>query len=175
VVGTSGATKRVTLGRISGLYGVNGWVKVYSYTEPRENIVDYATWILEHDGEERRVEVEAGRSQGKNVVAKLRGVDDRDAARSWIGADIAVDRQALPALESGEYYWVDLEGLAVRNTRGETLGEVDHLMATGANDVIVLRGAEERMIPFVAGDVVVEVDLEGGVIVVDWESSFWDR
>lgn len=172
---TGGATKRVTLGRISGLYGVRGWVKVFSYTEPRENIVEYATWILDHDGEQQRIDVEAGRGQGKNVVAKLRGIDDRDAARAWIGADISVDRQALPACEPGEYYWVDLEGLAVRNTRGELLGEVDHMMATGANDVMVLRGAEGRMIPFVTGDVVVDVDLEGGVVVVDWESSFWDR
>ncbi|MBN1238199.1 MAG: ribosome maturation factor RimM [Gammaproteobacteria bacterium] len=172
---TSGTGRRVRLGRITGLYGVKGWVKVHSYTEPRENIVEYATWVLEHEGQERRVEVEAGRRQGRTVVAKLRGLDDRDEARAWLGADIAVDRDALPPCEPGEYYWVDLEGLEVRNTRGEVLGEVDHLMATGANDVIVLRGPEERMVPFVQGDVVVEVDLERGVIVVDWESSFWDR
>lgn len=174
-MGTSGTGKRVTLGRISGLYGVRGWVKVHSYTEPRENIVQYATWVLEHEGQERRVDVEAGRLQGRAVVAKLRGVDDRDEARSLIGAGVAVDRDALPPCEPGEYYWVDLEGLAVQNTRGERLGEVDHLMATGANDVIVLSGEEGRMIPFVQGDVVVDVDLERGVIVVDWEPSFWDR
>lgn len=174
-MGTSGTGKRVTLGRINGLYGVKGWVRVYSYTEPRGNIVDYSAWTLEHEGQQRRVELEDGRSQGKTVVAKLRGIDDRDEARAWLGADITVEREALPPCEPGEYYWVDLEGLEVRNTRGEALGEVDHLMATGANDVIVLRGGEDRMIPFVQGDVVVDVDLEGGVIVVDWESGFWER
>lgn len=174
-MGAGSASKRVTLGRITGLFGVKGWVKVHSYTEPRENIVEFATWILEHDGETHRVDLEAGHSQGKTVVAKLRGVDDRELAREWIGAEISVERQALPPCEPGEYYWVDLEGLAVRDTRGQLLGEVDHLMATGANDVIVLRGDGSRMIPFVADEVVQRVDLEEGVIVVDWEPSFWDR
>lgn len=166
--------KRIALGRITGHYGVRGWVKIHSYTDPRENIVDFPSWILEHGGEQHRVEVEAGRSQGKNIVAKLRGIDDRDAAQEWMGAEIAVDRNELPPCAPGEYYWVDLEGLAVHNTRGEVLGEVDHLMATGANDVIVLRGNEQRLIPFVAETVVKRVDFESGVIVVDWESGFWE-
>jgi 16S rRNA processing protein RimM len=165
----------VTLGRITGLFGVKGWVKVHSYTDPRENIVEFATWILELDGETHNVELEAGHNQGKTVIAKLRGVDDREQAREWIGAHIAVDRQALPPCGPGEYYWADLEGLAVRNTRGELLGEVDHLLATGANDVIVLRGDVTRMIPFVKDEVVQRVDLAEGVIVVDWEPGFWDR
>jgi 16S rRNA processing protein RimM len=174
-VGADSARKRVTLGRITGLFGVKGWVKVHSYTEPRENIVEFAAWVLEHDGEAHHVDLEAGHSQGKTVVAKLRGVDDRERAREWIGAEISVERQALPPCEPGEYYWVDLEGLAVRDTRGQLLGEVDHLMATGANDVIVLRGDGSRLIPFVADEVVQRVDLEEGVIVVDWEPGFWER
>ena len=164
----------MTLGRLSGLFGVRGWVKVHSYTEPRENIIDYSGWILVHGGKEHRVDVEAGHLAGKSVVAKLRGIDDRDEASGWIGADVCVERAALPPCKPGEYYWVDLEGLEVRNMRGETLGEVDHLMSTGAHDVIVLRGGD-RLIPFVTGTVVQRVDFEAGVIVVDWESSFWDR
>jgi 16S rRNA processing protein RimM len=166
--------KRVALGRITGHYGVRGWVKVHSYTDPRENIVDFSSWILDHGGAQHRVDVEAGRSQGKNIVAKLRGIDDRDAAQEWMGAEIAVDRSELPPCAPGEYYWVDLEGLAVHSTRGEVLGEVDHLMATGANDVIVLRGDEQRLIPFVAETVVKRVDFASGVIVVDWEPGFWE-
>jgi 16S rRNA processing protein RimM len=172
---SAGGLKRVTLGRISGLYGVNGWVKVHSYTEPRDNIVRFSVWFLEQGGQQHRVDVETGRAQGKNVVAKLRGIDDRDAAQQWVGAGITVQRQALPPCGPGEYYWVDLEGLAVRNTAGELLGEVDHLMSTGANDVIVLRGGAEQMIPFVMPSVVQSVDLEGGVIVVDWEPDFWKQ
>jgi len=167
-------SKRVPLGRIGGLFGVKGWVKILSYTEPRENIVGYAEWILEHEGALHRVEVEAGHRAGKHVVAKLRGIDDRDEARRWLGAEISVEREALPPLEPGEYYWTDLEGLAVRNLRGETLGEVDYLMATGANDVIVLTGGGDRLIPFVP-HVIREVDLDAGVIVVDWEPSWWEQ
>lgn len=170
-----GGAKRVDVGRISGLFGVKGWVKVHSYTEPRENIVEFAEWILEHEGESRRVEVEAGHRHGRTVVAKLRGIDDRDAARGLIGAEIRVERAALPPCAPGEYYWADLEGLEVRNTRGERLGEVERLMSTGANDVLVLRGGRDRLIPFAMGSVVREVDVEGGVIVVDWEREFWDE
>lgn len=162
------------LGRVTGLFGVKGWMKVYSYTEPRENVVGFDEWILEHAGALRRFEVEAGKRSGKHVIAKLRGVDDRDEARRWLGAEISVEREAMPELAPGEYYWVDLEGLAVRNTRGELLGEVDHLMATGANDVLVLSGGPDRLIPFAPGTVR-EVDIAGGVIVVDWESSFWEQ
>ncbi|HEX6993521.1 MAG TPA: ribosome maturation factor RimM [Gammaproteobacteria bacterium] len=161
------------MGRISGLFGVKGWVKIHSYTEPRENVVGFAEWIVEHEGVERRVEVEAGRTAGKHVIAKLKGVDDRDDARRWIGAELAVERAALPPCGPGEYYWVDLEGLTVRNVRGETLGEVDHMMQTGANDVLVLTGGADRLIPWVPS-VVREVDVGGGYIVVDWEESFWE-
>ena len=164
--------KRVTLGRITGVYGIKGWVKVFSFTEPRENILDFDGWILEQAGSRRRVEMEQGRRQGKGIVAKLRGVDDRDAASALIGAEIGVPRSALPPCEAGEYYWTDLEGLVVQNLEGVRLGIVDHLLATGANDVLVLRGDEERLIPFVSPDVVRRVDLDAGTIVVDWEPDF---
>jgi 16S rRNA processing protein RimM len=163
----------VTLGRIAGVYGVRGWVKVHSYTEPRENILEFGSWILDREGEAHRFEVEAGRGQGATLVAKLRGIDDRDAARGLIGTDIAVERDELPDCEPGEYYWVDLEGLEVRNIGGVVLGRVARLLATGANDVIVLEGADERMIPYVPS-VVKRVDVPGGVIVVDWEPGFWE-
>jgi 16S rRNA processing protein RimM len=166
--------KLVKLGRISGVHGIKGWVKVFSYTEPRGNIVQFRTWLLEHNGSYRTVELEAGEQRGKNVVAKLSGVADREAARELIGADIAVERDTLPPCEPGEYYWADLEGLAVRTIDGETLGVVDHLLETGVHDVLVLKGDGSRMIPFVAGRVVREVDLEGGVVVVDWDAGYWD-
>jgi 16S rRNA processing protein RimM len=162
----------VTLGRISGLYGVRGWVKVHSYTEPRDNVVGFARWRLRTQAGERAVEVEDGRAHGANVVAKLRGVDDRDAARELIGADIAVERSALPACEPGEYYWADLEGLEVVTPAGDRLGTVDHLLATGGHDVLVLAGNPARLIPFVHGAVIRGVDLAAGVIVADWSPEF---
>lgn len=164
--------KQVTLGRISGVFGVKGWVKVFSYTEPRDNIVGFRSWLLRLRGDERRFDVEAGHKQGAGVVAKLRDVDDPERARELVGADIVVDRQELPACAAGEYYWTDLEGLEVRTTEGQVLGTVDHLIATPGHDVLVLTGERERLIPFVLGSVICEVDLAAGRIVADWSADY---
>ena len=164
--------KRVTLGRISGVFGVKGWIKVYSYTEPRDNIVRFAEWTLVRDGAESSVEVEDGHGQGRGVVAKLRGIDDADRAREMVGADIVVAREQLPASSPGAYYWTDLEGLEVRTPEGAVLGTVDHLLATGGHDVLVLTGEKERLIPFVLGTVICTVDLDAGIIVADWSVDY---
>jgi len=161
----------VTLGRISGLFGVKGWVKVHSYTNPRDNVVTFTTWIVKSRGVERRFEVEAGHAQGAGVVAKLRGLDDRERARELIGADIIVERAEMPECAPGEYYWMDLEGLEVRNLEGRVLGTIDHLMSNGGHDIMVLAGTPQRLIPFVHGRVIHEVDLEAGRVVADWP---WD-
>jgi 16S rRNA processing protein RimM len=160
------------LGRVSGLLGVKGWIKVHSYTDPRENVVQFESWILRRDAVERRVELEAGRRQGQVVVAKLKGVDDRDAARALIGAEIAVERAELAPCAPGEYYWTDLEGLAVSTLQDEPLGHVEYLFETGEHDVMVVAGDRERLIPFVRERIVRRVDLEQRIIVVDWDPSF---
>lgn len=159
------------LGRISGLYGVKGWVKVHSYTDPREAILKYGSWLLEFDGKWRSVSVVEGRRQGKTVVARLDGVTDRDVAAGFVGAGIGIPRESLPAPASGEYYWADLEGLQVIRKDGQNLGKVAYLLATGANDVLVVQGDQEILIPFVLDTVIKNVDLVSGVINVDWE---WD-
>jgi 16S rRNA processing protein RimM len=164
--------KLVTLGRITGVYGVKGWVKIRSHTEPRDNIVGFDVWTVRRRGVDSTMEVEEGRSHGTGVVVKLRGVEDRDAARDLIGAEIAVDRAALPECAAGEFYWADLEGLEVVTPAGERLGTVDHLIATAAHDVLVLAGQPGRMIPFVTGEVIRTVDLESGRIIADWPPDF---
>jgi 16S rRNA processing protein RimM len=160
--------KWVTLGRVSGVFGVKGWLKVQSYTEPRDNIVALGVWTLRMNGADRPFEVEDGQGHAGNVVAKLRGIDDPDRAREWMGAEIVVEREQLPEARAGEFYWTDLEGLEVRTMAGLTLGRVECLLATGANDVLVLSGTRERLIPFVVGPVVKQVDLAAGLILVDW-------
>jgi 16S rRNA processing protein RimM len=164
-------SKWVTLGRLSGVFGVKGWLKVQSYTEPRDNIVRFGIWTLRGKGAERAFEVEDGRAHAGNVVAKLRGIDDPDRAREWVGAEVVVERERLPEAGADEFYWTDLEGLEVRTIAGVTLGRVKSLLATGANDVLVLTGTPERLIPFVVGQVVKQVDLAGGLIVVDWSQD----
>lgn len=168
----SAERKWVILGRVSGVFGVKGWLKVQSYTEPRDNIVGFSAWTLRMNGVDRVFDVEDGHSHAGSVVAKLHGIDDRDRARELVGAEIVVVREQLPATAAGEFYWTDLEGLEVRTTTDIVLGKVDHLLATGGNDVLVLDSTPERLIPFVVGAVVKEVDVERGVIVVDWSPDY---
>jgi 16S rRNA processing protein RimM len=170
----SNGGKLVTLGRICGAYGTKGWVKVRPYTERPDNAARFETWILEKGGVERRVALESCKLQGKGLVAKLGGIDDRDAARELVGAAVKVERTALPACAPGEYYWTDLEGLSVRTVAGEELGTIDHLLAMPAHDMLVLAGAKRRLIPFVVGRIVRRVDLDAGVVVVEWDRSYWD-
>jgi 16S rRNA processing protein RimM len=148
---------------------------VHSYTEPREGIVDYPDWYLARDARTARYRVIEGGPHGKTVIARLEGVEDRDAAEGLIGAEIAVPRDALPEPGPGEYYWADLIGLAVVNREGLALGRVERLMETGAHDVLVLRGPEtdeERLVPFAVGRTVDTVDLDAGVIRVDWQPDY---
>lgn len=168
--------KRLPMGTISGVHGVKGWVKVYSYTQPRDNIVKYKQWYLSHRGQVKPVELMGGQSTGRGVIAKIEGIDDRDTALALKGAEILIDRSELPALPEGEYYWVDLEGLKVVTVDGVDLGTVSHLMETGANDVFVVKGDRERLIPFTEapepGHAVVRISLEEGLIVVNWDPDF---
>lgn len=160
------------LGRITGLYGVEGWVKVFSYTEPRGGIIDYDPLYLADQGSWRPCQVAEGRLQGRGVILRFAGYDDRNAAVALLGGDLAVRRDQLAPLTAGEYYWSDLEGLRVITVGGVELGVVERLFETGANDVMVVAGERERLIPFITGDVIVEVDLAGGVIRVDWDPDF---
>lgn len=161
----------VQFGRIAGVLGVKGWVKIFSYTRPREAIIDYSPWQIKVGAHWREVVVEEGRAQGKGIVVKLTGVDDRDQASSLVGADIAVKIASLPPLKNGEYYWSQLLGLRVVNLAGDEFGKVSHLVETGANDVIVVQNGRERWLP-VTAQVIREVDLVAGVIRVDWDADF---
>ncbi len=160
------------LGRITGLYGVQGWVKIFSYTEPRAGIIDYDPLYLAGQGDWQPCQVAEARLQGKGVILRFAGYDDRNAAMALLGRDLAVRREQLAPLTAGEYYWSDLEGLRVITVGGVELGVVVRLFETGANDVVVVAGERERLIPFIAGDVIVEVDLAGGVMRVDWDPDF---
>ena len=165
-------SKMVAMGHISGVFGVRGWVKVFSHTSPPSNILSYSPWYLGREGHWVGFEVMKGQSHGKGVVAQLAGVLDRDQAAALMGREIAVYRRQLPEPEAGEYYWTDLQGLRVQTTGGVQLGRVDRLFETGANDVLVVQGERERLIPYIWEEVIRSVDLEAGVLVVDWDPDF---
>ena len=187
------ASEKVLLGRITGVYGVKGWVKVFSYTDPMEAIVDYSPWFIRAenrnpDRENRaawtKVKLKAGKRQAKTVIAKLENCNDRDAAMAYIGTEIAIEQQQLEELtEQDEYYWRDLIGLRVINQQDVELGVVKSLMETGANDVLVVvseidteDGAKketvERLIPWTLNNAIIAVDLEHKVIEVDWDPDY---
>lgn len=147
-------------------------MRVFSYTDPRENIINYRRWHLDKQGVSGEWRLAEGRRHGKGVVARLEGCEDRDAATALVDSDIFVERAQLPPLDEGEYYWADLQGMQVVNRQGERLGRVDSLFETGANDVLVVKGDRERLIPFVSGRVILSVDRSSGEILVDWDKDF---
>lgn len=166
----------LTLGRIVGVFGVKGWVKVESFTEPRDNLLRYREWQLA-PSVAGVGKLEQGKLQGQGLVAKLVGIDDRDQAQTLIGSEIRVLRSQLPDAKPGEYYWVDLEGLDAFTMDGVQLGVVSHLFATGANDVLVIvdksaQGEREHLVPYVQDRFVKEVDLVAKKIVLDWDPTF---
>ncbi len=163
--------RQVVIGEIAGVYGVRGWVRVKSYTDPIDKVFAYRPWQLGAEGSWATVEMTEGRRHGRGLIAKLAGIDDRQAAAGLHGRLIAIRRDQLPDTED-EYYWADLEGLEVVTRAGQSLGSIDHLLETGANDVLVVRGERERLIPFLRGKVIVDIDLAAGRMTVDWDPDF---
>jgi 16S rRNA processing protein RimM len=114
-------------------------------------------------------EIIDGAKKGKLIILKLANIDNRELAQKYIGADILLPTKCLPELESGHYYWRDLEGLSVINDKLEKLGIVSKLMETGADDVMVVQGSKQILIPFIMNKVIKKVDLKARHIIVDWE------
>ncbi|MFO7954109.1 ribosome maturation factor RimM [Thioalkalivibrio sp.] len=166
------AGERIRVGRVSGVYGVKGWVRVFSETEPRAAITEFPQLWMHYGNDWRLVEIEDGRAHGQGVVMKFRAAADRDAAYGLIGSELAIERDWLPPAEDGAYYWADLLGMAVENQDGTSLGTISGFIETGANDVLVVRGDRERLVPWVRGQYVLDVDLEARRVRVDWDPDF---
>lgn len=171
------AGELLVIGKIVSVHGVRGEVKVYSFTDPIDNLLAYRDWTLRRDGEVRQVRLASGRAQNKVLVAKIKGLDDREEARAYCGYEICVPLDALPELDDGEYYWHQLVGLKVINTEGQLFGQVDHLLETGANDVIVVKPCSgslddrERLLPY-TDQCVQSIDLQTGEMRVEWDADF---
>jgi 16S rRNA processing protein RimM len=164
----------VVMGRIVGAQGILGWVKVQTFTEYLDGLLDYDEWYLGNDKQPwRKVEVLEANVHGKILVAKLPGILDRTTAEQCKGLLVAVHRDSLPKQETGEYYWSDLIGMQVVNLTDETLGTVATLLETGANDVLSVRDAagKELLIPFIAS-VIQQVNVAEKVIRVDWQADY---
>lgn len=168
---------RIQIGQLRAAYGLNGWLWVYSHTEPMSNMFDYLPWWIETKSGWQKVTVKRWKAHGKGLVVALKGVQDRTAAEQLVGATIWISKTQLPKTELNEYYWSDLKGLTVfgvdEHNQAVNLGRIHELFETGANDVMLVHAtadsidAQERMIPW-HSDVIQNVDLEAGRIDVNW-------
>jgi len=162
----------LVMGRITAPFGVKGWTHIATYTERPENLLNYLPWHIYRQGNWQTVEIIAGRVHGKGLVVQLKECTDRDAAAALRGADIGIYRSQLPPVAADEYYWSDLVGMQVIAQHDRVLGRLDHLFETGANDVMVVKGEREYLVPFIEGQVVKSVDPETREIRVDWDPDF---
>jgi len=164
--------RRVTLGRIGAPHGIRGWVRIQSAARPPESILEFDRWWIGAGDEARELRVLDSAVRARDIVARLEHCDDRATAAALRNAEISVPAEALPEPEDGEWYWHELIGLRVVTVEGADLGRVDHLLETGANDVLVVRGERERLIPWIPEQVIREIDPEQGRMTVDWDPDF---
>ncbi|WDE12931.1 ribosome maturation factor RimM [Thalassomonas haliotis] len=170
---------KITLGKLGAVYGIKGWLKIHSFTDDPEAILDYMPWSLKLGDKVQAVEVTDWRKHNNGLIAKIANYDDRDQAQTLVGSEILANPEALPDLPEGEFYWRDLIGMAVVTTQGYDLGTVSDMMETGANDVLVVKanrndafGKKERLIPYLFEQVVISVSVENKQISVDWDPGF---
>lgn len=170
------ADGQLRLGEISGFHGVQGWVKIFSDAQPRENIFSYDPWLVYNGDKVQPVSVLHWRKQGKTLVAKLKGINDKDSAREYLGAVIAVEQNQLPELDEGDFYWHQLVGMTVVTEYGDQpteLGQVKELIETGSNDVLIVKaGEKEYLVPWIPGEFILETNLDTNTIRVNWDPEF---
>ncbi len=170
----------IVMGKIGSTYGTRGWIRVFSSTEIPESIFNYQPWLIQtKSGQRQLINTEHWKPHSKYLIAKIKGVDDKNAAHFLTHCEIIIDSDKLPLLEEDNYYWKDLLGSQVVTIIGYKLGEVIDIMETGSNDVIVVRsnlkdafGIKERLIPFILGQVITGIDLTARAITVNWDPSF---
>ncbi len=160
------------MGRVTGLFGVRGWVRVVSYTDPPANLLRYTPLYLRQGAERQVVQIAERQLRSQEILLRFAQIADRAAAAALLKGELVIARSQLPPLPSGEYYWTDLYGLAVTTTQGIALGRVSDIMETPANAVLVVQGERERLLPLLLGSVVLDVDLTQQRMTVDWDPEF---
>jgi 16S rRNA processing protein RimM len=163
----------VTVGTIGQTYGVYGWLKIHSYTEPYTNIITYRPWYI-YDGHFwQAITATDCKCHGKHIIAHFLGYDTPEQAKLLVNFQIGIKHTQLPKLSENEYYWADLINLQVYNHHQQLLGTVDRLFATGANDVLVVKNAKrEYLIPYVLTHIITKIDLINKLMVVQWEEDY---
>ncbi len=171
--------EKMIVGKFGATYGIRGWLKLFSYTNEAENIFDYAPWFIKQGGQWQEIKLESWKRHNKGLVCKLEGIEEREPARLLTNFEIAINPDALPELPAEEIYWRDIIGMQIVTDKGYHLGEVVDMLATGSNDVMVVKanlkdafGQKERLIPFLNEQVIKTIDQEAQRIEVDWDPGF---
>jgi len=171
--------QQITLGKMGAVYGIKVWLKIHSFTDEPDAILDYFPWSLKLGNNVQTVEITDWRKHNKGLIVKVAGIDDRDEAQAFVGSEILTSEAALPELPQGDFYWRDLIGLSVVTNKGYDLGVVTDMMETGANDVLVVKAnlndgfsKKERLIPYLFEQVIESVSIENKQICVDWDPGF---
>ncbi len=171
--------KKIILGKVGAVYGIKGWLKIHSFTDETEAILDYFPWSLKLGNNTQTVEITDWRKHNKVLIVKVAGIDDRDEAQAFVGSEILTNEAALPELSEDDFYWRDLIGMSVVTNKGYDLGVVTDMMETGANDVLVVKAnlkdgfsKKERLIPYLFEQVIESVSIENKQICVDWDPGF---
>jgi 16S rRNA processing protein RimM len=162
----------VVVGQLGKTHGVHGWLKVYSFTDPIDNLLDYSPWYIKQGTQWQELPITEVRINGNAMLAHIEGYDAPETARVLTGTEISVHRSQLPPLPAGEFFWCDLVGMQVITTTDITLGTVERLFQTGANDILVVQGQREYLIPFIKGHFVIEIQANNRRIIVDWDPEF---
>jgi len=161
-------SKPVVVGRFGRAHGVRGDIFVISFTDPISNILNYHPWLIKNKGEWEALPIASTHYNQQEIIAHIEGCDDRDLAKKYTNAEIAVPLSSLPKLDQEEFYWSELIGLHLINQDGKDLGEVTEILETGANDVLVVKGDTEHLVPYTK-EVILNVDLDAQQILVNWE------
>ena len=164
----------IEVGRLGAAHGVRGWLRVQSFTDPPQRLFEWKLWRLQagdKPGALHEVKLLEARPQGNGWIARLEGIDERDAASRLAGHLVLVDRAELPATHGREHYRADLVGYEVKNLEGALLGLVDHFVDTPGNAVMVIKGTREYLVPMVA-QYLRSVDQQSRRLVVDWPEDF---
>lgn len=161
----------ITIGNFGKTFGVWGWIKINSFTNPKENILSFKPWLIQRSSSWEEIYFEDSKKHLDNIIVKLSNCNSPEEAQNFTNVKIAVWSKQLPKLKTNEYYWSDLIGLKVVNLQKIDLGTVQELLETGANDVLIIIGDRKRLIPYISS-VILKVDLAEKIIHVDWQHDF---
>lgn len=162
----------VVIGRFGRAHGIKGLITVHSFTEPRDNILRYTHWHAMINKQWQPINLQRIDITNKHILAQVEGVADREQVAALTNVEIAVKRDQLPELPPGDFYWHELVGMQVVNMQGVNFGTVSDIMPTGSNDVLVVDGEKRRLVPYVMGQYILNVDKQHAVITVDWDAEF---